>query len=74
MDWAQSREKVKDKRILSRERGITVGPEADSSSPGTTLALGHVGLSTLAVPQGTFPTMKVGEEATGQLSATSLGI
>jgi len=52
---------------------VTVGPEADSSSPGTMVALGHVGLSPLAVPQGTFPAMKV-EEATDHLSATSLGI
>lgn len=74
MDWAQSREKVKGKRIFSRERGITVGPEADSRSPSITLALRHVGLSPLAAPQGTFPTMKVGEEATGHLSATSMGI
>lgn len=74
MDWAQSKEKVKDKRILLRERGDTVGPEADSSSPGTTLALGHVGLSPLAAPQGTFPTMEVGEAATDQLSAISMGI
>lgn len=74
MDWAQSREKVEDKRILPRERGITMGPEVDSSSPGTTLALGHVGLAPLAAPQGTFPTMKEGKEATDQLSATLLGI
>lgn len=43
---------------------------ADSSSPGTTLALGHVGLSLL----GTFPTMKVGEKDTHHLSAISLGM
>lgn len=73
MDRAQSREKVKDKKILPRERGITVGPERDSSSPGTSLALGHVGLSPLAALQGTFPTMKVGE-ATDQLSASSLSM
>lgn len=51
-----------------------MGPEVDSSSPGTTLALGHVGLAPLAAPQGTFPTMKEGKEATDQLSATLLGI
>ena len=73
MNRAQSREKVKDERILSMEGVVTVGPEADSSSPGTMVALGHVGLSPLAVPQGTFPAMKV-EEATDHLSATSLGI
>lgn len=58
---------MKDKRILSRERGIALGPEAGSSSPGTMLALEHVELSPLAAPQGTFPTVKVGEEATDRL-------
>lgn len=38
-----------------------MGSEADSSSPGTTLPLGYLGLSPLAAPQGTFHTMKVGE-------------